>query len=84
MKFKKLIKRQVDIMENCLILRNLNDDTQDNLNKFRTSFTTWINKSEIVNEYFKGEFVNSDCNIYNEIIYNLDINYDEEYKMFYG
>lgn len=71
-------------MENCLILRNLNDDTQDNLNKFWTSFTTWINKSEIVNEYFKGEFVNSDCNIYDEIIYNLDINYDEEYKMFYG
>lgn len=44
-------------MADCLIFRNLNDDAQDNLNKFWTSFTTWINKSAIVNEYFKGEFV---------------------------
>lgn len=71
-------------MADCLIFRNLNDDVQDNLNKFWTSFTTWINKSAIVNEYFKGEFVSSDCNIYNEVIYYLDINYEEEYKMFYG
>lgn len=71
-------------MADCLIFRNLNDDAQDNLNKFWTSFTTWINKSAIVNEYFKGEFVSSDCNIYNEVIYYLDINYEEEYKMFYG
>lgn len=69
-------------MTKCIRLRNPNDSSKDDLNRFWTSFSTWIEKSEIVYEFFKPELTQYDN--WNGGMYFLDINYDEEYRIYYG
>jgi hypothetical protein len=57
-------------------------DAVENLDKLLTSFTTWTNKEEFICEYLKDEFIGW-SNWDNGTYYSL-INYDEEYKIYYG
>lgn len=69
-------------MTKCIMFRNPNDSSRDDLNRLWTSFSAWIEKSEIVHEYFKDEFIQYDN--WNGGIYLLNIDFDEEYKIYYG
>jgi hypothetical protein len=57
-------------------------DTLESLEKFLTSFTAWTNKEEYVCEYLKDEFISWDN--WDNGYYYSNINYDEEYKLYYG
>ena len=67
---------------NKIMLRDPNDSSQDDMNKFWVSFKSWYEQSKVVEEYFSGEYVQYDN--WGEGRYYLDIDYEEEYKMYYG
>jgi hypothetical protein len=45
---------------NIIRLRNPNDTTQDDLNKFWTSLSAWIDTQYVIVEFFKGELTKYD------------------------
>lgn len=57
-------------------------DVSEKLNRFWTSFCAWIGKSDIVEEFFKGEY--TDYNNWNEGYFYLNIDYEDEYRDYYG
>lgn len=65
-----------------LMLTNPDDSSQDDMNKFWTSFTSWYEQSAIVADYFKAEY--TDYDNWNGGIYFLNIDFEEEYKIHYG
>lgn len=58
------------------------DNTTDNLKKFWNSFEAWHNKSDVVEEMFKGEY--TDYNNWDRGYFYLNIDYENEYKDYYG
>ena len=60
----------------------LEDSFQANLDKFWISFTAWYKQQSIINEFFKSEFVIYDN--WDGGLYDININFDEEYKITYG
>lgn len=70
--------------ENMSILGNTDESGEDNLNRFWTSFTSWYEQSEIVDEYFKIKYVECDNNWFGRTLYYLNIDYEQEYKIYYG
>lgn len=70
-------------MTKMIMLRNLNDDMQDKLKKFQTSFFAWMNQQEVIEKYFRGEYIWYD-NGWNGGTFRLNIDYEQEYKIQYG
>lgn len=58
------------------------EETNGKLSKFWISFYTWSGKSEIVEEFYKGKY--TDYNNWNEGYFYLNIDYEEEYRDYYG
>lgn len=70
-------------MTRMIMLRNPNDEMQNNLNKFWTSFSAWMDQQDIIENFFRGEYVGYD-NGWNGGNFYLNIDYDQEYKIQYG
>lgn len=66
-----------------MILENFNGDMQDNLNKFWISIYAWIHQQEIIERYFQDKYIEYDSG-WNGGTYNLNIDFDQEYKIQYG
>jgi hypothetical protein len=67
---------------NIIRLRNPNDTTQDDLNKFWTSLSAWIDTQNVIVEFFKGELTQYDN--WDGGTYYLQIDYEQEYKIYFG
>jgi hypothetical protein len=67
---------------NIIRLRNPNDTTQDDLNKFWTSLSAWIDTQNVIVEFFKGELTRYDN--WDGGTYYLQIDYEQEYKIYFG
>ncbi len=70
------------MMTELVLLRDPNKADRDNINKFWTSFTSWYKQSKVVEEYFKCEYKGYDN--FDGGTYYPCINFDQEYKIYYG
>lgn len=77
------MKKVVFDVSKRIMLRNPNDNTQENLNKLWTSFSTWIEQEEIVMDYFDAKYTDYNSG-WNGGTYFLNIDYEQEYKIYYG
>lgn len=64
------------------MLRNPNDNTQENLNKFWISFSAWIDQQDIIEKFFQDKYVEYDR--WDGGTFYLNIDYEQEYKVQYG
>lgn len=58
------------------------EEINEKLNRFWTSFCAWIDKSDVVEDFFKGDF--TDYSNWNEGYFYLKIDYENEYRDYYG
>lgn len=68
--------------ESDMVLGDPNEVSQENMQKFWKSLSTWYVQPEIAGEYFKENYL--DYNIYTESRDFLDIDYEREYMICYG
>ena len=59
-----------------------NDTTRDDINRLWNSLSAWTEQSSIVADYFRAEYTRYDN--WNGGIYFLDIDYENEYKVYFG
>lgn len=68
--------------ESDMVLGDPNEVSQENIQKFWKSLSTWYVQPEIAGEYFKENYLG--YNIYTESRDFLDIDYEREYMICYG